>query len=89
MVIIAREFVVTGIRSIAASEGQVIAASIWGKLKTISQVVAVVAIILNNFPFSYIGIPFDQIAIWTAVALTLISLADYLYKCRKIFINSR
>jgi CDP-diacylglycerol--glycerol-3-phosphate 3-phosphatidyltransferase len=89
MVIIAREFVVTGLRSIAASEGQVIAASVWGKLKTISQVVAVVAIILNNFPFSLINIPFDQIAIWVAVTLTLVSMTDYLYKSRKIFINSR
>ncbi|MDD2573138.1 MAG: CDP-diacylglycerol--glycerol-3-phosphate 3-phosphatidyltransferase [Bacillota bacterium] len=89
MVIVAREFVVTGLRSIAASEGQVIAASIWGKLKTISQVVAVVSIMLNNYPFSLINVPFDKIAIWAAVALTLISMIDYLYKSRKIFINSR
>ncbi len=89
MVIVAREFVVTGLRSIAASEGQVIAASIWGKLKTISQVVAVVAIILNNYPFKLINVPFDEIAIWTAVVLTLVSMVDYLYKSRKIFINSR
>ena len=89
MVIVAREFVVTGLGSIAASEGQVIAASIWGKLKTISQVVAVVAIILNNYPFKLINVPFDEIAIWTAVVLTLVSMVDYLYKSRKIFINSR
>ncbi len=89
MVIVAREFVVTGLRSIAASEGQIIAASVWGKLKTISQVVAVVAIILNNFPFSLINIPFDKIAIWVAVIFTLGSMADYLYKSKKIFIDSR
>ncbi len=88
MVIIAREFVVTGLRSIAASEGQVIAASIWGKLKTISQIVAIVAIIIDNFPFHYLNIPFDEIAIWVAVALTVLSMVDYLYKGRKIFINS-
>lgn len=89
MVIVAREFVVTGLRSIAASEGQVIAASIWGKLKTISQVVAIVAIILNNFPFRLINVPFDKIAIWIAVLLTLVSMMDYLIKSKDIFINSK
>jgi CDP-diacylglycerol--glycerol-3-phosphate 3-phosphatidyltransferase len=88
-IIIAREFVVTGLRSVAASEGMVIAASIWGKLKTISQIVAVVAIILNNFPFRYLNIPFDVAAIWAAVVLTIISMVDYLYKTRKLFVNSR
>jgi CDP-diacylglycerol--glycerol-3-phosphate 3-phosphatidyltransferase len=89
MVVIAREFVVTGLRGVAASEGHVIAASIWGKLKTIAQIVAIVAIILNNFPFQYWDIPFDEIAIWIAVALTIFSMIDYLYKSRKIFIDSR
>jgi CDP-diacylglycerol--glycerol-3-phosphate 3-phosphatidyltransferase len=88
-VIIAREFVVTGLRSVAASDGLVISASIWGKLKTISQIVAVLAIILDNFPFRYIGIPFDSIAIMVAVALTVISMLEYLYKTRKMFINSK
>jgi CDP-diacylglycerol--glycerol-3-phosphate 3-phosphatidyltransferase len=88
-VIIAREFVVTGLRSVAASDGFVIAASIWGKLKTISQIVAVVAIILDNFPFRYIGVPFDDISIRVAVVLTVFSMIEYLYKARKIFINSK
>ncbi|MBA1333923.1 MAG: CDP-diacylglycerol--glycerol-3-phosphate 3-phosphatidyltransferase [Firmicutes bacterium] len=88
-IIIAREFVVTGLRSIAASEGVVIGASLWGKLKTISQIVAVLAIILNNFPFRYISLPFDIIAIWVAVALTVGSMIDYLYKTRKLFVNSK
>jgi len=89
MVIIAREFVVTGLRGVAASEGKVIAASIWGKLKTISQIVAIVAIMLNNFPFKNWNIPFDVIAIWVAVAMTLFSMVDYLYKSRTIFLDSR
>ena len=58
MVIIARSCG-NGALSIAASEGQVIAASIWGKLKTISQVVAV-AIILNNFPLAILEYPLTK-----------------------------
>jgi len=86
-VIIAREFTITGLRGIAAVEGKVIAASMWGKLKTVSQIIAIVAIILNNFPFSYIGVPFDKIALWTAVALTIYSAVDYIYKSKDLFIN--
>jgi len=58
IVIISREFAVTGLRMIAAAEGQVIAASPWGKLKTIVQIVAIVALMINNFPFSSFAFPF-------------------------------
>ncbi len=87
-IIIAREFMVTGLRSIAAAEGNVIAASIWGKLKTISQIIAIAAIILNNFPFEKIGVPFADIMLWVAVGLTIYSAVDYLYGCRKLFKSS-
>lgn len=87
-VIIAREFTITGLRSIAAAEGKVIAASIWGKLKTISQIIAIVAIILNNYPFEIIGIPFDDIILWTAVGLTIYSAVDYIYRSKDLFVNA-
>ena len=58
-IILAREFAVTGLRSIAAAKGKVIAASMWGKSKTVSQMIMVVVLLLNNFPFSIFYIHFD------------------------------
>lgn len=84
IVIISREFAVTGLRLIAVAEGHVIAASPLGKLKTIVQIVAIVTLMLNNFPFSNFAFPFSIIATWSAVIITLISGFDYFYKNWKI-----
>lgn len=48
-VIIAREFIVTGIRLIASNEGRVIAASIWGKMKTVTQIIAISLLLIDNY----------------------------------------
>jgi CDP-diacylglycerol--glycerol-3-phosphate 3-phosphatidyltransferase len=84
IVIISREFAVTGLRLIAAAEGHIIAASPLGKLKTIVQIVAIVSLMLNNVPFSTIPFPFSLIATWLAVLITIVSGLDYFYKNRKI-----
>lgn len=86
-VIIAREFAITGLRVLAASENITIAASMWGKVKTITQMVAIVSLLMNNFPFNYIDFPFDQIMLIIATIFTVISGVDYLYKNRKVFSN--
>lgn len=89
-IILAREFAVTGLRSIAAKNGTVIAASIYGKVKTFSQMVMIVVLLLNNFPFSIIYIhtgfyfPFDKIIIVAATCLTLISGIDYFIKNKAV-----
>jgi CDP-diacylglycerol---glycerol-3-phosphate 3-phosphatidyltransferase len=80
VVIIGREFVVSGMRSIAASRGWVMAASRWGKYKTASQVVAIVLLILTNrlvglFPYYNLGV----LALWVVLILALISLGHYVY----------
>lgn len=80
IVIIAREFTITGFRVIAASEGVTIAASSWGKIKTITQLVSIILLLLNNFPFSYINIPMDMITLYLALIFTIISGVDYIYK---------
>ncbi len=82
-VIIAREFFVTGLRSIAASEGVVIAASKLGKAKTLSQIIAVAAILLNDYPFRFLGISFGQYAMYVAVFFTVWSGLDYYVKARR------
>ncbi len=85
VLIIAREFVITGLRVLAASEGITIAASWWGKLKTISQMIAITLLLIDNFPFYLINFPLDQITLALAVIFTLISGFDYIYKNKNVF----
>ncbi|WP_400163051.1 CDP-diacylglycerol--glycerol-3-phosphate 3-phosphatidyltransferase [Brevibacillus sp. TJ4] len=84
IVIISREFAVTGLRLVAAAEGQVIAASALGKIKTWVQIVAITAVMIRNFPFAFFGIPFDQVAIWAMVIITIYSGYDYFSKNRNV-----
>jgi CDP-diacylglycerol--glycerol-3-phosphate 3-phosphatidyltransferase len=75
VVIVGREFVVSGMRSIAASRGLVIAASRWGKYKTVSQVIAITLLILTKSldRFDFLGV----LALWVVMLLALVSAADY------------
>ncbi|GAB6988986.1 CDP-diacylglycerol--glycerol-3-phosphate 3-phosphatidyltransferase [Paenibacillus pini] len=84
VIIISREFAVTGLRQVALLDGAVVAASYWGKVKTVVQIVAIVAMLINNFPFVFAGIPFDSIATWAAALITLYSGIDYFVKNRKL-----
>jgi CDP-diacylglycerol--glycerol-3-phosphate 3-phosphatidyltransferase len=80
VVIISREFAVTGLRSICAAEGIVIAASKLGKWKTAAQITAIIALLINNFPFTFLNFPFDIIASWIAAIITIYSGIDYFAK---------
>lgn len=84
-IILAREFAVTGLRAIAAADGVVISASKLGKLKTVSQVVAISALILRDWPFSYWDIPVGEPLLYVALVLTIISGIDYMAKSRHLF----
>lgn len=90
MIILTREFMVAGIRMNAASEGKVIAASYWGKLKTVSQMVAVIAGMIMMLPVLNEVIGADlanlitNILVWISTALTVISGVDYLMKNRGV-----
>ena len=91
MIIIAREFAVTGLRSVAAAEGVVIAASPWGKAKTVIQIVAIIVSLLGlnkgfldainalNIPVSYFNI-LSKATMAAAVIITIISGLDYFIK---------
>jgi len=98
IIIIAREFSVTGLRTIAASEGIVIAASWWGKIKTVIQIIAIIFALIKvniktdlRYPFA-VNFPwldkfFDimpEITLYIAVVITLISGIDYFYKNREV-----
>jgi CDP-diacylglycerol---glycerol-3-phosphate 3-phosphatidyltransferase len=84
ILIISREFAVTGLRLVAATEGIVIAASKIAKWKTATQIVAMVALIINNFPFSYVNFPFDQLMVYVMVVTTVISGIDYFVKNKHV-----
>ena len=85
VIILARELLIVSLRAVAASQGIVIAASWWGKLKTISQMAAVILILIRNWPFGPDGFPLATIVLWIAVILTVISGVDYIIKNRKVF----
>jgi len=85
IVILAREFTITGLRSVSAAQGIVIAAGWSGKLKTVLQMVAITALLLKNWPFSLIGFPFAEIMLWAAVIITVISGAEYIIKNKSVF----
>ncbi len=84
-VILARELLIVSLRAVAAAEGIVIAASKWGKAKTVSQMVAIILLIIQNFPFGPEGFPLAMIIMWIAVVLTVISGVDYIIKNLDVF----
>ena len=87
IVIIAREFIISGFRLVASDNGIVIAASFWGKFKTVSHMLMIILLILNlEITVGGIDIYYwaTQVVIWVALALTIISLVDYVWKNRKV-----
>ncbi len=88
IVIISREFAVTGLRLLLAGGGEVVAAATLGKIKTWIQIVAISAYLLHDIPFIFIGIPFANIAMWGAVIMTIWSGWDYFAKNKDILLSS-
>ena len=76
IIIISREFIISGFRLVASDNGVVIAASYWGKFKTTFQMIGVVLLIFNIPALSTL----TTIIVWIALALTVISLVDYIVK---------
>ena len=87
IVILGREFIITGMRQVAAAQGIVIAAGTTGKIKTITQMIAIPLLILDNWPFSLLSfnLPADQIFLWIALIMTVISGTEYIVKNKKLF----
>ena len=80
IVIIAREFIISGFRLIASDNGVVIAASYWGKFKTTFQMIIICLMIANLEPLQL----FTDIVMWIALILTVVSLMDYLIKNKEV-----
>lgn len=80
VIIIAREFVITGFRILAASEGVTIAASKLGKIKTVTQLFAIILLLLDNIVFTKFGIPMDMLLLYVSLLFTILSGVDYICK---------
>ena len=96
IIMVARDIVVDALRFIAAQKGTVIAANIFGKLKTVLQMVAIGAVLLNDFPFHYLYPnnfnPYLTVTAFLVYAATLVSFLSgviYVYQNRKAFIEEK
>ena len=85
IIIISREFIISGFRLVAADNQVVIAASYWGKFKTTFQMVMVCLMIANMDALSLL----TQIVMWIAVVLTIVSLVDYLVKNKGVLLDGK
>ena len=87
LIILAREFIVSGVRMVAASKGSVIAASWYGKAKTVSQIIAIICFLIKgSFAPEALGLltSFSWFVMIIALILTIISMMDYLSKARHL-----
>lgn len=78
VIIVGREFAVSGMRSIAAARGLIIAASWWGKYKTVAQIVAITLLILTHTLERWVAyVNLGKAALWVVIALAIVSMVDY------------
>lgn len=89
IIIISREFAVTGLRLVLAGEGEVVAAGNLGKIKTTAQILAVSSLLLYDTIFTLIGLPFGLIMLYVALIFTVWSGWDYFYANRKALMVSK
>ena len=80
IVIVSREFIISGFRLVAAEQGIVIAASYWGKFKTTFQMIAIILMIVDLRVLN----PATWLCTWIALILTVVSLVDYIQKNHKV-----
>ena len=81
LVIIAREFIISGFRLVATDNGIVIAASYWGKFKTVSQMALIIVLIMDlGGVWNVVG----TVLTWVALLLTVVSLIDYIAKNKQV-----
>ncbi|WP_422123489.1 CDP-diacylglycerol--glycerol-3-phosphate 3-phosphatidyltransferase [Planococcus sp. X10-3] len=89
IIIISREFAVTGLRLVLAGEGEVVSAGGLGKIKTTAQILAIAALLLYDMIFALVGLPFGMIMLYIALIFTVWSGWDYFYANRKALMVSK
>lgn len=88
LLMIARDLIVDGLRMSAANSGEVVSAGIFGKLKTVLQMFALVFLLLKDWPFVYMGIRIDQILLWAATVSSLYSGLIYFNQLKKYVLET-
>ena len=88
IIMISRDIIVDAIRLVASQKNVVLAASYLGKAKTMTQMIAICLLLLNNIVFAGLHIPMDQIMIWLATLISFISGVDYFMKNRQYILES-
>ncbi|AQP53522.1 CDP-diacylglycerol--glycerol-3-phosphate 3-phosphatidyltransferase [Vagococcus penaei] len=87
-IIICRELAVTGLRLLLVEDGEVMAAAWPGKIKTATQMLAIIFLLLNNVPFAAINFPLAQIMLYVCLIFTIYSGVDYFAKNKHVFKGS-
>lgn len=88
LLMIWRDTVVDGIRMMSSSKGVVVSAGILGKIKTVSQMVTIVLVLLNNMPFAFIGLPVTDFLIWFSTLVSLVSGYSYFQSAKEIILET-
>ena len=87
-IIVCRELAVTALRLLLVEGGEVMAAAWPGKVKTATQMVAIILLLINNIPFAGINFPLDQIILYLCLIFTIYSGVDYFAKNKEVFKGS-
>lgn len=85
LILIGRELLIGAVRQVAASKGIIMAADKSGKLKTVVQFIAIVVLLLNNWPFTFAEFDVGLLLIWISAALSIYSAAEYMIKNKAVF----
>lgn len=86
--IVCRELAVTGLRLLLVEDGEVMAAAWPGKVKTATQMLAIILLLIQNIPFNFLNVPFDQIMLYLCLIATIYSGVDYFVKNSHVFKGS-
>ncbi|MGY3766709.1 CDP-diacylglycerol--glycerol-3-phosphate 3-phosphatidyltransferase [Vagococcus vulneris] len=87
-IIVCRELAVTGLRLLLVEDGEVMAAAWPGKVKTATQMIAIILLLINNVPFAAINFPLAQIMLYICLIFTIYSGVDYFIKNKHVFKDS-
>lgn len=89
IVIISRELAVTGLRLLLVEEGGTVLAAAWpGKIKTTTQLIAILFLLVDDFPLAWIGLPVGKIMLYISLIFTIYSGVEYFYNARHIFADT-
>lgn len=87
LIMIWRDTIVDALRMLLSQQGMVMAAGYLGKIKTVSQMFAIILVLLNNLPFELSGIPVASIMVWFATLMSVLSGVSYVLQSRSLFAN--